>query len=492
MLARVVRRKTAIAAVLFLAALAAFNAAFVPIAIAAVACTCPGGGTLSGATCALPAPTRPATQTTTPSCPAGYTLSGGATCTAMVLSGPCPAGYTLTFLSPIFSCTGPATSTTTYSCPAGYSLAGTTCTGATSRYAAACYGEAFLTSGQAAVQASRPGLTAVQTQLESIRDRIQSKAATSSLPLGFAEETQASPASSGFEALGFADAMPTKAPIYKAAPKPPEPGITFATWMQGFGDYDKFNGDLGGVSFGRIAQTGGGIAGIDATIPHFLNGDALVIGILGGGTSSHAADADGSSTQVTGPSVGIYAVFVNGGFSTDTVTKVDFFGLNSISPTGVGTPLGLTNYTTTYNLYYKFQTNNAWWVEPTAGISYNTDVWDSGSAAMGFQNGTVWHGQIGARIGTSYDWNGVEINPTLTAILYDDFIVTGNTLVSAAFGPTTLVPTDEGYIFGQVIGRLTFDWGRGLSSYVEAELRGSGIEYGAAGRIGLRYVFGSP
>jgi hypothetical protein len=111
---------------------------------------------------------------------------------------------------------------------------------------------------------------------------------------------------------------------------------------------------------------------------------------------------------------------------------------------------------------------------------------------MGFQNGTVWHGQIGARIGTSYDWNGVEINPTLTAILYDDFIVTGNTLASAAFGPTTLVPTDEGYIFGQVIGRLTFDWGRGLSSYVEAELRGSGIEYGAAGRIGLRYVFGSP
>ena len=72
--ARVVRRKTAIAAVLFLAALAAFNAAFVPIAIAAVACTCPGGGTLSGTTCA---PTRPATQTTTPSCPAGYTLSGG-------------------------------------------------------------------------------------------------------------------------------------------------------------------------------------------------------------------------------------------------------------------------------------------------------------------------------------------------------------------------------------------------------------------------------
>src|SRR5208282_2720689 len=109
MLARVVRRKTAIAAVLFLAALAAFNAAFVPIAIAAVACTCPGGGTLSGTTCALPAPTSPATQTTTPSCPAGYTLSGGATCTAMVLSGPCPAGYTLVFLSPIFYCRGPAT-----------------------------------------------------------------------------------------------------------------------------------------------------------------------------------------------------------------------------------------------------------------------------------------------------------------------------------------------------------------------------------------------
>ena len=478
------RRRPVTAAALFLATLALFSAALVPIAVAATACTCPKG--LSGATCSVPAPASPATPTTTYFCRSGYTLAG-TTCTLNYVCITTP-GHTCP--PPAI----PAKSTTTYSCPAGYTLAGATCIGPTSHSAVACFGESLVTSGQAAVQASRPGLTAVQTQLESIRDRIQSRsqAQSSPPPLGFAEETEASPAASDFEALGYTDAKPLKALILKAAPKPPEPGVTFSSWMQGFGDYDKFNGEAGGISFGRIAQTGGGIAGIDATIPQFLGGDAFVIGILGSGTSSDVTYSDGSSLQVSGPSVGMYAIFVSGGFSINSVTKVDFFDLSSNSPTGVGTPLGMTNYTTAYNVYYKFQMNNNWWLEPTVGISYNTDVWDSTSAAIGFQNGVDWRGQIGARFGASYDWNGVTVVPTLTALLYDDFIVTGNTLVSAAFGPTTFVPTDEGYIFGQLIGRITFDWGKGFSSYVEAEVRGSGIEWGAAGRVGVRYAFGSP
>jgi hypothetical protein len=505
-----VSRKVAIATVAaFLATLMWFPLGFVSKAIAGVACTCPKGGTLSGTSCTIPSSTISA-RVSGFSCPTGFIQSGN-TCTASVPTRPrpglvpcppgsppgsvcaiivqpsCPSGLVL---NDLFQCTGPATPT--FSCPINFTLSGTTCKRSSSTFAAVCSGQALATAGQAAIQASRAGFTAVQTQVQSIHDRIQSQARSSSPPIAFAEEMEEKRADTPFNALGFADGMPTKAPIYKAPPKPAEPGISYSGWAQGFGDYDNFNRDFAGIDFGRITRTAGGVAGFDATIPHFLYSDAFVIGVIGGGTFMHEDAADGSNLQLNGPSVGLYTVWVNGGFSTDSVTKVDFFNLNSISPDGVSTPLGMTNYTTAYNVYYKFQMNNGWWLEPTGGISYNTNTWDGASRALGFENGTDWRAQAGARMGTSFNWMDVTVNSTLTALAYDDFSVTGNTLTSAAFGPTTLVPTDQGYIFGEVIGRLEFDFGKGLTCYIEGEFRGSAIEYGAAGRVGLRYVFGSP
>jgi hypothetical protein len=52
-----------------------------------------------------------------------------------------------------------------------------------------------------------------------------------------------------------------------------------------------------------------------------------------------------------------------------------------------------------------------------------------------------------------------------------------------------LVPTDEGKVFGQLIGKLNVDYGNGLSSYIESEVRGGDGVIGAAGRVGLRYRF---
>ena len=347
-------------------------------------------------------------------------------------------------------------------------------------------GQALVTSGQVAVQSSRVGVTAVQSQITGIRDRIQQKGTASSRPLGFAGEPEAyepvNPVNSAFAALGY-----TKAPVYKAPPPPPAPSVTFATWAQGFGDYETRSITSNGIDFGRTTRTYGGIAGIDATIPHiFSASDAYVIGILGGETVSRISNADGSSTRVSGPSVGIYTVYVNGGFSTDSVTKVDFFNLNSVSALGIGTPLGMNVYTSAYNVNYKIQMNT-WWVEPTAGVSYTVNVWDSASHAIGMTDGRQWRGQAGVRTGTSFDWNGARVEPTLTGLLYDDFFISGNTIVTAGALPGA--PTDEGYIFGQLIGKVNFDWGRGLSSYVEGEVRGREHVFGAAGRVGMRYVF---
>jgi hypothetical protein len=76
----------------------------------------------------------------------------------------------------------------------------------------------------------------------------------------------------------------------------------------------------------------------------------------------------------------------------------------------------------------------------------------------------------------------------LTGLLYDDGSITGGTVATVVGG--TLVPTGEGLVFGQGIGRLAFDWSvavKGLSTYVEGEVRGSSGVFGAAGRFGARY-----
>src|SRR5207248_1156554 len=132
--------------------------------------------------------------------------------------------------------------------------------------------------------------------------------------------------------------------------------------------------------------------------------------------------------------------------------KADLFDLDVNTATAGTTPLHLTNYTSAYNINYKFE-QGIWWIEPTAGFSYTATVWDSASQAIGFTNGRQWRVQGGARVGTSYNWGGVRVEPTLTGLLYDDVSITGGTLVTA-FAP--LVPTDQGKVFGQLIGKLNF------------------------------------
>ena len=70
------------------------------------------------------------------------------------------------------------------------------------------------------------------------------------------------------------------------------------------------------------------------------------------------------------------------------------------------------------------------------------------------------------------------------AYAYDDVSITGGTLASVV---TPMVPTDQGLVFGELVSKASFDWGKGLSSDVEAELRGSTNIFGVAGRAGARY-----
>jgi hypothetical protein len=328
--------------------------------------------------------------------------------------------------------------------------------------------------------------------------------------------------------------MPTKTEplIYKApiAPVPYEP--QWGVWAEGFGDYDRLTGDgvasnaiigLGSMnlSFTTKATTGGFVAGADRTFRNFgPGGGTLIAGILTGylwsnlsssTISSPATAGTGVGTgfgavsgHLSGPSLGAYATYFLNGFSTDLTLKVDFLHLNetftdSLAFNGVGTRFAagagstnLINYGIVWNIQQKIFLSNASWIEPTVGFKYYIADYDSDAAALGLASGHVLRLQGGARLGTQFLWNNVVVTPVLTGLVYGDASVSGLALTDAVFlGATAGVASaaTEGKVRGQGIGAVKFDYGNGVSSFVEANVRGGSDYFGYGGRVGVRAVW---
>src|SRR5262245_20353659 len=334
--------------------------------------------------------------------------------------------------------------------------------------------------------------------------------------------------------------MPTKTEplIYKAPIAPAPYGPQWGVWAEGFGEYDRLTGDgftngaVGGIgplglaasmnlSFTTKATTGGFVAGADRTFRNFgPGGGTLITGILTGylwsnlssSTTSAGSAAAGLgpgtgtlSGHLSGPSVGAYATYFLNGFSTDLTLKVDFLHLNetftntlafndpggTIVTAGAGST-NLINYGIVWNVQQKFFLSNATWIEPTAGLKYYIADYDSDAAALGLADGHVLRLQAGARLGTQFFWNNVLVTPVLTGLAYDDVTVSGLAVTDAAFigaaGGVASAAT-EGKVRGQGIGAVKFDYGNGLSSFVQADVRGGSNYFGYGGRAGVRFVW---
>ena len=338
--------------------------------------------------------------------------------------------------------------------------------------------------------------------------------------------------------------MPTKTEplIYKAPIAPVPYGPQWGVWAEGFGEYDRLTGNgfssgavvgIGGaglatpmnLSFTTKATTGGFVAGADRTFRNFgAGGGTLITGILTGYLWSNLSSSTTSSPvaatpevgtglgtlsgHLSGPSVGAYATYFLNGFSTDLTLKVDFLHLNetftdSLSFSDGNNPAvttfaagagstNLNNYGIVWNIQQKIFLSNATWVEPTAGLKYYIADYDSDAAALGLADGHVLRLQGGARLGTQFFWNNVVVTPVLTGLVYDDVIVSGLALTDAAFIGTAggiASAATEGKVRGQGIGAVKFDYGNGLSSFVQADVRGGSDYFGYGGRAGVRFVW---
>jgi hypothetical protein len=316
-----------------------------------------------------------------------------------------------------------------------------------------------------------------------------------------------------------------------------EPAVRYGTWTQVYGDYEKREaagpGILtcctatalgpGGLALNIQSRTGtvGFLAGADLTARDLFSGnDGLVVGVTAGyvssnfnlnssslSTRSNPGGTGVSHLQATlsGPTAGAYATYFNGGFSADIILKADVLDLNEnfnevlvttsaaqrVVPVTGGGSVSLLNGTIAGNLNYRFDLYPSFWIEPTVGAQYTNSSYGSNAADFGLADGNLVMVQGGARFGTStlID-NHILLTATLTGLAYDDVLVTGSFIpAGTANGINLLVQSDQGFVRGRGILALNFDFGEGITSFVQGEVRGGAHLFGAGGKAGVRYQF---
>jgi hypothetical protein len=343
---------------------------------------------------------------------------------------------------------------------------------------------------------------------------------------------------------------PKPAAVVRKEPPPPppllpiEPAVRFGTWTQVYGDYQErdaagpgilncctvnnipFNGvqPTLALNIESRASTVGFVAGADFTSRAlFSASDGFIGGVTAGytwselklNTSATSIDQPLVGTgvsrlraTVSGPTAGLYATYFNAGFSSDVAVKFDFLTVNEtfndllattglagganvpafISLAGAGS-VSLLNSTVVGNLNYRFDLYPNFWIEPTVGVQYTNSSDGSGAAQLGLADGNLVRVQGGARFGTStLISNGVLMTTTLTGLAYNDVLVQRGFIPVGAFqGNNLLVQADQGFMRGQGIFALNFDFGYGMSSFVLGDVYGGAHLFGAGGRAGIRY-----
>ncbi|TGD98930.1 autotransporter outer membrane beta-barrel domain-containing protein [Methylobacterium nonmethylotrophicum] len=320
-------------------------------------------------------------------------------------------------------------------------------------------------------------------------------------------------------------------------------GPRFSAWAFGFGDYEERSGRgqnnincctnaaPGGfptplaISIESRTTTAGFIGGLDMTVRDVGRaGDGVILGLLTGYTSASidiTSRAVSSNTgqvpngggslraNLAGPSVGAFATYFDGPFSTDLTVKADIYALDErfvdqlgfsaniiggvLRPPSVVTfagsaATGLINTSVIANANYRFPIGTDLWLEPTAGIRYTASVYDRNALALGLDDGHLLRVQGGLRVGTDLLLGrDTRLTTSFTALAYSDVIVTGGFLPGAGFiAADILARSDEGKVRGQGILAANLDFGNGVSTFLQGEVRGGENLFGVGGKGGVR------
>lgn len=328
-------------------------------------------------------------------------------------------------------------------------------------------------------------------------------------------------------------------PVTALFPLVADEGPRFAAWATGFGDYERREGRgtaniqccfaLGGVpnalslSVRSNTTTAGFVGGLDVTGRNIAEaGDGVITGVLTGYISSEVSVRTASLSQsvnvgngsgllrahLSGPSVGFFSTYFNGGFSADLTYKADLLTLDerftdvlafAAQATPAGAPVtttfsgaagtSLTTHNIIANVNYRFQLGQGYWIEPTAGILYTATNYAASAARLGLDNGDLLRLQGGLRLGSTFETaDRIIVTSSLTGLAYEDVLIRGGFIQGGAFGTSDILArSDEGRIRGAGVLDVNLDHGNGFSWFVQGGVRGGENLFGAGGKGGIRY-----
>jgi len=380
-------------------------------------------------------------------------------------------------------------------CPAGYAYDPTTNTCTFSVYLrvpATCRSSSFNVVGQVAASLQQNSFSTVAGVLRTARDRLQGNGPTGSTTSGISGYSPVD-FDESFGLLSYGSIASAKNPlaVFKAPPAAaPAPGPTWAVWSEAFGDWER-RSPLNADDIGRTQTSEGAHAGFDATWQNTLTaGDFVVGGVVGSWMRAKVnLSALPGGFTLEGPGVGVYSMYVLGPFSADLTGKVDFLSLaedfGSLVPNA---STDVTNAGLSGNIQYKSKLGPHGYIEPTMGFSMTRTMFGDNAAAIGLTDATTVRLQAGARFGSTFEVNGVVIEPVLGLLLYENVVAEGTTLPTTAFA-IPIAPTDRGLVRGEVDPELNLDFGNGYSAYARGIVRFGSEMFGGGGKLGLRKQF---
>jgi outer membrane autotransporter protein len=178
-------------------------------------------------------------------------------------------------------------------------------------------------------------------------------------------------------------------------------------------------------------------------------GGTMVLGLMGGYYENKVAFNSGHTAHLTGPTVGVYANWINGGMYVDALLKADFLsaqfdGQNDwTSGTSFGGQIEAGN---------RIRMANNTFIEPVASLAYVNTSFDSVDfygTDVSFKNGDSLRGKIGARFGADWTNGNAKVSPYVGAFLGNEFMG-DNTVLLESSGPDLTLHDDVSGIFGEV------------------------------------------
>ena len=330
--------------------------------------------------------------------------------------------------------------------------------------------------GHIAASQQQQSFWGVQMMLQQRRDQLQGTLGshgTSSSISGYASSDFDTDTDTESNALGYASqSQKTNPLVYKAAPPPAPANPAWAVWAQGLGSWEHDDA-LSATDIGHFNSTYAAQGGLDGTWRGLVSSDdALVLGIVSSWTASHVSyDNSPTTMQLWGPGVGAYGMYVKGGFSADVTPKFDFLQMNQdFAGSAPNTSIGITNAGVSGNVQYKVTWAGNNFVEPTAGFSFTRTMFGSGAAALDLEDSSTLRLQAGARLGTTWQVNGISIDASLKALVYDDVVAQGTSITTGAFSEA-IAPTDQGLVRGELDPQLCFNLADGYSVTLSGNLR---------------------